>query len=170
MSASVSWVPAIDPPPRTGARSARLLGGLVGAGVAVASLLVSAIASATLGDIARWPDTLGGWLSAVGPTLGAGTLGGFLVGPLAARAGDRLSWAGVVVALAFATTVVGALLTGALGMAATAESTEEMARAFVTGLGFGLLGLVMLGWLVGPLLLIPSLVWALLMRLLLGRR
>jgi hypothetical protein len=168
MVASIGSTPTVT---RTDAEqrplpAARRVGAVVGAGVAVACLLVPAMLSAAQGSIQNWPDSIPGWVAAAGPSIAAGTIGGFAFGPFAAGADDKSTWAGVVFGLALVATVAGALLTGVLGTVQSAESLAEVPGAAANGLALGLLGLVIFGWFAGPVLLVPAMVWALVMRLL----
>jgi hypothetical protein len=168
----LTWTPPPKVRSRTSAGSARRLGAITGAAVAVGTLLVlAALGAANAGSAAR-PDTLADLVAATLPSIGAGAFGGLLLGPLAARAWDRVSWAGVIAALAFVTTVAGAFLTALVLAVPTIERWDlESVAVVVQGvLAFTLIGLLFAGWLIGPLLVIPAIAWALVMNRLLPRR
>lgn len=96
--------------------------------------------------------------------LAAGAAGGLVFGPVAWRAGSRSSWIGAMVGFALLAALV------LLGVAATAAAVTE-AAAYPAGVTSSLLGdavllftymLVVVGWLLAPLALLPAAIWTVL--------
>ena len=98
------------------------------------------------------------------PTLVAGTVSGWIFGPLAARATTPRRWAGVVVGLAFVTMLIGAVMTGVM-MMSLGTYHPGPGEAVTSILILSLFGILFVGPVAFPLLLIPATAWAVLMRL-----
>jgi hypothetical protein len=168
------WIPAAEPVWMLDGRraAAARLGALVGAAVAVMSLLTFAAFQVVNGNDTGFPRTIDEVLWVALPSLVAGTLGGWRLGARAGRARTRGDWVGTVFLLALLTTAIGAVLTGiemALGSMPAADPGSILV-ALAQGVGLGGIGIIVLGWLAAPVLLVPAGVWALAMRALLPRR
>jgi len=108
------------------------------------------------------------------PSLVAGLVGGWLLAPRAARASTPREWLGVVLRLGCVAVIVGAIGVGiALGADSALRSRAGLGRfvlaSIVGGPLLGLLGVVLLGWMVLPLTTLAAGIWAFVMARLLPR-
>jgi hypothetical protein len=142
-------------------RQVRLIGAVVGLGVGAA---LTAVSIATSVPDTSFPPS-NSFLAGV---LVAGAVGGALFAPLAWGARRWTEWLGVVVGLAIAAVVLGDVvvvmttLIGARIDASTGTPTDVVSY-YLTGLALIVLGLFVVGPFAGPIALVASSIWALVM-------
>lgn len=149
-------MPAVHGPLRV-----RALGLLVGVAVGAAAALAAGAYGADLGDTAT--------ASLAAPIVGAGGIGGWLLGPMAWTSTRRRDWVAAAVVLAIAAVgigdaivVAGVLLAGSATGQVAAGVSEAV--ALLPGIvGLFIVGLIVVGWFALPFTMGASLIWAAIM-------
>lgn len=161
----VRWDPAQPPfaPPRRGARGTGCVVGLV---VAVAAEMLMI-------DWSRPGKVIGHVGTLALPTLVAGSLGGWIFGPVAWNARTDRAWLMPILGVAIGAVVIGAFVVGLeLGIPAASQAAgpgEAMQIAVGLLLVTVLIGVPTLGLIMLPFTLAASAIWALVMIVLRSR-
>jgi hypothetical protein len=137
-------------------------------GAIVGFLIAGTVVGAELLRLLGQPHAVSVFLTDGVPALVAGLIGGWLLAPRAARASTRREWLGVVLRLGVVAVIVGAM---GMGIAMGAESAlnsrggpgQAILSLIVGGPLLGLLGVVLLGWMVLPLTTLAAGIWAFVM-------
>jgi len=164
---TIDWAPSAGdrPPDEVERTAARRFGGAAGLGVALVcvGLQVPALSGAGL---ERDDGSVEGLVIDALPSLIAGTAAGWAMGPSAARARGAGGWLGVILGLTLLTLVAGALTTALVLVLPTAAGgpVPDLLAAPVQVAILVVLGLLFLGPVVLPVLLVPAAVWAIVMR------
>jgi len=137
------------------------IGAIVGAGFAV------------LADLVDFGSLVGFRLPWSAATLLTGAFVGWALGPSSSRADGARAWSLIVVKQALVAVVVGSFTVATLGaFGLTVIRTGDLGAipvALYASAGYGLLGILVLGWLILPIALVAAAVWSVVMRAV-GRR